>query len=480
MTNKVGIKYPVKRIFLIDELSVMAAYFLALLFRYGLDFDYWVELFDGLYVSFFFVICMLQVIVFLGYDRRKASIFQQDPVEVLSVVFKGKVILIILGLLYIYMNQRGEESSRFVIAAIFAFSIVIEYLAKMVYRKVFYNRNKHLYSCNTYEIWWPYRPVDEIIKEFGDCNYDEALIHTGEANDKQTDNLVSRLASNGIRTYIGLESNGYDVKSGIVSDINGYACIPVEVRSEKFDLFGIKYSIARTEEAVLHVIRHIKELSGKYICFSNVHTSVMGKESSEYREILNEAAFVFPDGSPIATLEQKAGFIGAERVAGPDFMEKMFRNTMDGSLSHYFYGSTQETLDALSNSLKAKYPGLVIKGMYSPVFGEASKEEDAADIARINAANADIVWIGLGAPKQEKWMNAHRDQIHGVMMGVGAGFNFHAGNIKRAPVWIQKIGLEWLYRLFQDPGRLFRRYFVTNIKFFWYLLLNKIYKKSEM
>lgn len=477
--NKTGLKYPVKRIFLIDELSVMAAYFLALLFRYGLDFDYWVELFDGLYVSFFFVICMLQVIVFLAYDRRKAPIFQQDPVEVLSVVFKGKVILIILGLLYIYMNQRGEESSRFVIAAIFAFSIVIEYLAKMVYRKVFYNRNKHLYSCNTYEIWWPYKPVDEIIKEFGNGNFDEALIHTGEANNEQTDSLISELTAKGIRIYIGLESNGYEVKSGIVSDVNGYACIPVEIRSEKFDVFGIKYSIARTEEAVFHVIRHIKELSGKYICFSNVHTSVMGRESSEYRDILNGAAFVFPDGTPIATLQQKAGHIGAERVAGPDFMEKMFRNTMDGSLSHYFYGSTQETIDALSKNLKEKYPGLVIRGMYSPKFGELSEEEDAADIARINAANADIVWIGLGAPKQEKWMNAHKDKINGVMMGVGAGFNFHAGNIKRAPLWIQKIGFEWLYRLFQDPGRLFRRYFITNIMFIWYLLFSKARIESK-
>lgn len=474
--NKTGLKYPVKRIFLIDELSVMAAYFLALLFRYGLDFDYWVELFDGLYVSFFFVICMLQVIVFLAYDRRKAPIFQQDPIEVLSVVFKGKVILIILGLLYIYMNQRGEESSRFVIVAIFAFSIVIEYLAKMVYRKVFYNRNKHLYSCNTYEIWWPYKPIDQIIKEFSSGNYDEALIHIGEANNEQTDILISELTDKGIRTYIGLESNGYEVKSGIVSDISGYACIPVEIRPEKFDVFGIKYSIARTEEAVLHVIRHIKELSGKYICFSNVHTSVMGKENLEYRDILNGSAFVFPDGTPIATLQQKAGYIGAERVAGPDFMEKMFRNTMDGSLSHYFYGSTWETLDALSNNLKEKYPGLVIKGMYSPAFRELSDEEDAADVERINAANADIVWIGLGAPKQEKWMNAHKDKINGVMMGVGAGFNFHAGNIKRAPLWIQKIGFEWLYRLFQDPNRLFRRYLVTNIKFVMYLVVDGLKK----
>jgi exopolysaccharide biosynthesis WecB/TagA/CpsF family protein len=149
----------------------------------------------------------------------------------------------------------------------------------------------------------------------------------------------------------------------------------------------------------------------------------------------------------------------------------MFRDTMDGSVSHYFYGSTQETLDALREQLEARYPGLVIKGMYSPVFGEVSEQQDAEDVKRINDADAGIVWIGLGAPKQEKWMNAHEGRIHGVMMGVGAGFNFHAGNIKRAPVWMQRIGLEWLFRLFQDPKRLFKRYFVTNTKFFWYLLM---------
>lgn len=111
--------------------------------------------------------------------------------------------------------------------------------------------------------------------------------------------------------------------------------------------------------------------------------------------------------------------------------------------------------------------------MYSPPFRELSGKEDEEDICRINESGADIVWVGLGAPKQEKWMNAHAGKINAVMMGVGAGFDFHAGTIDRAPVWVQRIGLEWLYRLFQDPGRLFKRYFVTNIKFFWYLFTDK-------
>ncbi|MCR5671130.1 MAG: WecB/TagA/CpsF family glycosyltransferase [Butyrivibrio sp.] len=203
----------------------------------------------------------------------------------------------------------------------------------------------------------------------------------------------------------------------------------------------------------------------------------MARENREYADVLNSSAFTFPDGNPIAQLQRKRGVIGAERVAGPDFMEHMFRDTQDGRISHFFYGASQETLDALKERLEKKYPGIVIKGLYSPPFRALSDEEDAADVDMINDSGADIVWIGLGAPKQEKWMQAHKGRIKGVMMGVGAGFDFHAGTIKRAPKWIQKVGLEWLYRLFQDPGRLIKRYLVTNIKFLWYLGVDLIFKK---
>ena len=147
---------------------------------------------------------------------------------------------------------------------------------------------------------------------------------------------------------------------------------------------------------------------------------------------------------------------------------------MDGRVSHYFYGSKPETLEMLKAELTRKYPGINIKGMYSPPFRALDSKEDEEVIRRINESGADIVWIGLGAPKQEQWMNAHKGRINGVMMGVGAGFDFHAGTIQRAPVWLQKIGLEWLYRLIRDPGRLLNRYLVTNNKFFWYLLKEKL------
>ena len=121
----------------------------------------------------------------------------------------------------------------------------------------------------------------------------------------------------------------------------------------------------------------------------------------------------------------------------------------------------------LEQKLRDRYPHLQIAGMVSPPFRSLSAEEDAAEVEKINASGADIIWVGLGAPKQENWMYDHRDKVRGVMIGVGAGFDYHAGNIKRAPMWMQKLSLEWLYRLMQDPKRLFKRYLVTNTRYLW-------------
>lgn len=467
--NRRGIRYPAKRILVLDELTLVAAFFVTLFVRYREMFKIWTSFYDGLYVSFLIVLCLLQALIFIGYDKKKKSIFEMDPVENLMSVVKSKVILIVLGLLYLYATQRGEQSSRFVVAGVLVLSIIFGFVARMICRKSYLKNHDLSAEYKTLEVTSD-EDAAEVIAKYHQGSYNDVLVHVVSEG---YDNLLRKLDREGIRTFVGATALDYQIRSGIISDINGYASIPASVRSERFNLFGINYAISRTEEAVLHVMRHIKELSGEYICFSNVHTSVMAREDASYRDVLNGAAFVFPDGTPIATLEQKKGYIGAERVAGPDFMEHMFRDTQDGRLSHFFYGASQETLDALKENLLKKYPGIDIRGMYSPPFRALSEEEDRADVNLINGSGADIIWIGLGAPKQEKWMNAHKGEISGVMMGVGAGFDFHAGTIKRAPKWIQKIGLEWLFRLFQDPGRLFKRYFVTNGKFIWYLLTNR-------
>ena len=233
------------------------------------------------------------------------------------------------------------------------------------------------------------------------------------------------------------------------------------------DVLGVHYTVTTIPEAVRGVISSISELTGQYICFSNVHTTVMAHDDESYREILNHAAYAFPDGNPIAKQIAKSGYPAVERVAGPDFMTKMFEETANTDIKHYFYGSSEKTIANLKIQLEQRYPGIQIAGMVSPPFRALTPEEDEAAVKAINDSGASLIWIGLGAPKQEKWMSAHQGKVNGVMLGVGAGFDFHAGTIKRAPVLFQKLGLEWLYRLSQDPKRLFKRYLETNTRFLW-------------
>lgn len=238
-------------------------------------------------------------------------------------------------------------------------------------------------------------------------------------------------------------------------------------------ILGVNIAITNMKEVVDFITSNIKELSGKYICVSNVHTTVMSYENPEYKNIQNSASIRIPDGKPLSIVQKRRGHKEAERVTGPDLMQTLFEESSENHLRHYFYGSTEETLKLLEKKLKEKYPDIEIAGMYSPPFRVLTDEEDKEIIKNINDTKADVVWVGLGAPKQEKWMYEHMDKINGLMIGVGAGFDFLAGNIKRAPKWMQKCSLEWLYRLLQDPKRLFTRYMKTNFKFIWLILRGK-------
>ena len=230
-------------------------------------------------------------------------------------------------------------------------------------------------------------------------------------------------------------------------------------------ILGVNIAVTNLQDTVDLIVSQIDELRGKFICLSNVHTTVMAESNEEYRTIQNSAFLALPDGSPLALVQRLRGYKEAEQVPGPDLMPALWKETENTDISHYFYGSTQETIDALHTQLQEKYPLLKIAGMESPPFRPLSEEEDREVIQRINNSGASIVWVGLGAPKQERWMYEHQDRINAVMLGVGAGFDFHAGMVKRAPLWMRKHYLEWLYRLVQDPGRLWKRYVGTNSKF---------------
>ena len=207
------------------------------------------------------------------------------------------------------------------------------------------------------------------------------------------------------------------------------------------------------------------------MCVSNVHTTVTAYETPDYLAVQNGGIMAIPDGGPLSTLGRKRGYSKMERVTGPSYMEEIMKISEKYGYSHYFYGSTEETLGEMVENLKKQYPKLKIAGAWSPPFRPLTKEEDEDIIDKINKSQPDFVWIGLGAPKQEYWMAAHQGKVTGFMVGVGAGFDYIAGNIHRAPEWMQKCNLEWLYRLIQDPKRLFKRYFETNTKFIWHAVI---------
>ncbi len=233
------------------------------------------------------------------------------------------------------------------------------------------------------------------------------------------------------------------------------------------NIMGVNIAAINMEWLKHFLQENVKQLRGKYICVSNVHTTVTAYDDPAYCAVQNEAFMAIPDGGPLSSIGRKRGFPTMRRTTGPSLMGEIFQDSVEKGFRHYFYGSTEETLRVLQTKLEEKYPGIEIVGMYSPPFRPTTPEENAAIIQRINDSKPDFIWVGLGAPKQEIWMNEHKDMLDGLMIGVGAGFDYYADNIRRAPQWMQNCNLEWFYRLMQDPKRLFKRYFYTNIKFIW-------------
>lgn len=238
-------------------------------------------------------------------------------------------------------------------------------------------------------------------------------------------------------------------------------------------IMGVNIAAINMEWLLDFTKTYIHAISGDYMCVSNVHTTVMSYDDAEYCAIQNGGIMAIPDGGPLSSVGRKRGFHEMQRTTGPDYMGEIFKISAKYGYRHYFYGATEETLAKLREKLTESYPEIEIVGMYSPPYRELTEEEDEEIVQAINEAQADFVWVGLGAPKQEIWMARHKGRVNGFMVGVGAGFDYFAGNIKRAPKWMQRLNLEWLYRLFQNPKRLFKRYFYSNPKFIWHAMIRK-------
>lgn len=233
---------------------------------------------------------------------------------------------------------------------------------------------------------------------------------------------------------------------------------------KKVNILGVNIASVNMEKTIEVITKRLEDIRGKYICVSNVHTTVMANEDVNYMNIQNSSYLSLPDGKPLSIVGKRKGF-DIDRVTGPDLMEELFKISEKEGYNHYFYGNTNENLTKLIDKLRKDYPKLNIVGYKPSVFRELTDNENKELIDDINNSRADYIWIALGAPRQEKLMYKNMNKVNGVMIGVGGAFNVIAGVSSRAPKWMQDCSLEWLFRLLDDPKRLWKRYFVTNSKF---------------
>lgn len=219
------------------------------------------------------------------------------------------------------------------------------------------------------------------------------------------------------------------------------------------------------DDAVSRLVEWGARRESRYVCIVNVHSVVTGSQDAAFLDVLNKADMNTPDGAPVAWSLRAMGFPSQQRISGQELMHLYLAEAERCGQSVFFYGSTEATLERLRAALLELFPKLKIAGMVSPPFRSLSAEEDQAYVQQINASGASLVFVGLGCPKQEQWMADHRGRIQAVMVGVGAAFDYSAGTLKRAPLWMRSAGLEWLHRLLSEPRRLAKRYFVTNTVF---------------
>ena len=235
-------------------------------------------------------------------------------------------------------------------------------------------------------------------------------------------------------------------------------------------LLDVKISRVTPTLAYQQICQWVQDRQQKYVCVAPVSTLVDAKRDSNYRQVVNAADMVTPDGVPVVWLAKLKGAREIQRTYGPDLMRLVCNQGQSLGLRHFFYGGTQQTLVQLQNCLKAIYPQIKMVGVYAPPFRFQAEQESKEILQLMNNAQADVLWIGLGSPKQDFWMHIHRPLLNvPVMVGSGAAFDFLSQVKPEAPRWMQNIGMGWFFRLCCEPERLWRRYIIGNSLFLYYV-----------
>lgn len=245
----------------------------------------------------------------------------------------------------------------------------------------------------------------------------------------------------------------------------GQAALPALAPRRRVAVVGAPIDALDWAGATETVCRWAAGRESRYVCICNVHSVVTARDNAEFRRAVECADMATPDGAPVAWTMRRKGLPTQGRINGPDFMLRLCEQAAARGIAIGLHGSTEKTLALLEAELRRRYPTLRIPYIVSPPFRVLTEEEDRDQCERINASGVGILFVGLGCPKQEVWMHAHRGRVNAVMLGVGAAFDYHAGTVPRAPQWMQANGLEWLHRLASEPRRLWQRYFDTNSRF---------------
>jgi len=234
----------------------------------------------------------------------------------------------------------------------------------------------------------------------------------------------------------------------------------------RIDVLGVGISAVNMDQAVAELARWVTEREQHYVCVTGVHGVMESQDDPDLLEIHNRSGLTTPDGMPMVWAGKRAGADEMSRVYGPDLMLEICARSPAEGWTHFFYGGKEGVPELLARQLQDRFTGLAVVGTYSPPFRPLSDAE-ADEIAQtINQADPDFVWVGLSTPKQERWMDANIGRLHApAVLGVGAAFDIHAGLLPQAPGWMQRRGLEWLYRLIKEPRRLWKRYIGNNPRF---------------